>query len=227
MRSVKALLILSLVVSGSAFSQESQYANEPVYDCTAEETRVFIEQVTYPVFAPSNIPSPEDFKKAYIERQEKAAEMGDGDASSCASIFSDGQLADDWKAMLDTLRNVDFSVNFSSLNGAMLEALLKSARDKAKQALRDGLEKLGGDICALLATDNIKRILLDNVNDKYGMRARNLRLRDFADEITDDVISNADDNILMLLDESKLKREVRSQTRSEMRAVRRDLWNNI
>lgn len=228
---LKFLIAPIVVMTATLFTTtaiaQSAYNNDPVYDCTAEETKLYIEQVTYPVFAPSNIPAPEEFKVAYIEAKEKAAADGDDDASSCVSIFSDGQLSDDWKAMLETLRSLDFSVSFTSLNGAMIEALLKSARDKAQQALMDGLAKLGADICSLLATDNVKSILLDNVNDKYGMNARNLRLKDFASEIGDDMISDADDNILMLLDESKLKRNVRNESRKEVRQIRRDLWNNI
>jgi hypothetical protein len=220
-------MALFFLASGTAWGQEGQYENEPVYDCTAEETKVYIEQVTYPIFAPSNIPAPEEFKLAYIETKEEAAAQGDGEASSCATIFSDGQLAEDWKEMLEALRSIDFDVDFTSVNGAMIKELLAKARDKAKQALADGLAKLGGDICALLATDNIKEILLDNVNDKYGMNARNLRLKDFASEISDEMISNSDDNIQMLLDERKLKREVRNETRGEIRGIRKDLWNNI
>ena len=40
-------------------------------------------------------------------------------------------------------------------------------------------------------------------------------------------MASSDDDVLMLLSEDKLKREVSSESRSKMREIRKDLWNKL
>lgn len=200
---------------------------EPTYDCTAEETKIYIEQVTHNLFAPSPIASPEGFKKAYTENAQKKAENGDEDSQTCATIFTDGGLQEGWKNIVKSVREFDLGYDFSGVNGAALEQLLARAKAKAKQEFTNALDALGQDICAMLTTEALKGMLLDAINEKYGTNARNLRMEDFADEISDEVMSNADNDIKMLLSEEKLKKEVSREGRSKMRELRKDLWKKL
>ena len=109
----------------------------------------------------------------------------------------------------------------------MLQELLKKAKEKAVKEFNNALEKLGEDICAMMSSENIKEILLDAVNKKYGTNARHLRMNDFADELTEEALLSADKDILLLLSEDEMKSEVRSEARSEMRRIRKDLWDKF
>ena len=71
MKKTVTALLISGMFSTVAVAQE--YPNEPKFDCTAEETKMYIEQVTANVFAPSPVPTPEEFQKAYTEEQEARA----------------------------------------------------------------------------------------------------------------------------------------------------------
>ena len=50
MKKTVTALLISGMFSTVAVAQE--YPNEPKFDCTAEETKMYIEQVTANVFAP-------------------------------------------------------------------------------------------------------------------------------------------------------------------------------
>lgn len=199
----------------------------PTYDCTAEETKIYIEQVTHNLFAASPVASPEEFKKAYTEKAQEQAESGDEDSQTCATIFTDGGLEEGWKDIVKSVREFDLGYDFSGLNAAALEQLLKKAKEKAQEEFMNALEALGQDICAMISSEALEAMLLDAVNEKYGMNARNLRMEDFAEEISDDVMANADDDIQMLLSEKKLKREMSREGRSKMRELRKDLWKKL
>lgn len=203
------------------------HATEPVYDCTASETKLYIEQVTHNVFAPSPVTSPEEFKKAYIEAAAAAAAAGGADSETCVTIFTDGRLEEGWKDLIDQIRNINFDLSFSGFDAAVLAKILQEAREKVTEEVTKALIALGEDICAMMSTDNLKDALLDGVNKKYGMNARNLRMKDFADGITDDALRRADKNVLMLLSEDELMDEIGDQTRGEMRTIRKDIWENF
>ena len=215
-----------VLLSGFA-SAASQYPNEPEYDCTAEETKLYIEQVTHNVFAPSPITNPEAFKKAYLEALQKRAEGGDEDGAMCAAIFSDGALSDGWKESVDSVRNVDFGVDFGSMDGAFLQALLDKAKESITKEVLGALETIGGDVCALMSSENLRGMLLDAVNKEYGMNAQNLRLKDFADEITEQQLLEADEDVLLLLSEDKMLSEIGVETKQEMRRMRTEVWDKF
>lgn len=217
--------ILAFAMS-SAVNAEIQ-TDGPTYDCTAEETKLYIEQVSHNLFSPSPISSHTEYQVAYVDAAEAKAAAGDSDASSCASIFTDGGLEDGWKDIVDAIRSFDLGYDFSGLNAAALKELLKAAKERATEEFNNALEALGADICAMISTEAIEDMLLDAVNEKFGMNARNLRMSDFADEITDQVMEDADDDVLMLLSEDKLLKEVSSESRSELREIRKDLWNKL
>jgi len=220
------VVAIGFSISGLA-GAATNYPNQPVYDCTAEETKVYIEQVTHSVFAPSPITTPDAFQKAYVEAAEKKAAAGDDEASTCSTIFTDGKLSDDWKDAVDTVRNMDFGTSYSSMDGAILEELLKKAKEQVTKEVMGALEALGGDICKLMSSDSIKGMLLDVVNKKYGMNAQNLRLKDFANEVTEDQLLKADDDVLLLLSEDKLTDKIGTETKTEMRKTRKDIWDKF
>jgi hypothetical protein len=205
----------------------SDYPNEPRFDCTAEETKIYIEKTTANLFNPSPIPTTAEFNKGYLEKEAEKAASGDSESASCVSILSDGKLTDEWKRIVETVRNFDFEVSFSSFDGAALDTLLSTLKDKARQEFENALEKLGEDLCNMISTENLESLLVDAVNKKYGVGVRNLRMSSFADALTEDALINADQNILLLLSEDELKSEISGEARSEMRRIRRDLWDNF
>lgn len=225
MFSKKKLVLAFCGIGLSSAAHAQTYANEPVYDCTAEETKIYIEQVTHNVFAPSPITKPEEFKKAHAEAKQKEAEAT-GD-STCATIFTDGTLSDGWKSAVDAITNIDFQAVFSSIDGAILEEILKKAKERAMKENQKAMDSLGGDICKLMSSDNIKKLLLDGINKKYGMNARKLRLDSFASAITEDQLLKADEDVQLLLSEDKLLNEVGSKTREEMKVIRKSLWEQF
>jgi len=220
-KTLMTLAIISPLLSVSALSQEP-----PAFDCTATETRIYIEQVTHKVFAPSNIANPVEFKDAYTQKKQAEADAGDGDAQSCVTIFSDGQLNEDWKELVDTIRNIDIDVSFSP-DGAALKALLDQVKSRIKKEVTDAMSQLGQDVCAMLSSEKLEKLLLNSVNDKYGLNARSLRIDDFSKSITDQAMMNAPDNIQMLLSEDQFYKEVSGETRNELRKVRKDLWDGF
>ncbi len=221
------LLLLCMGASLSLVANAAVENDEPTYDCTAEETKLYVEQVTHNIFAPSTIPGPDEFAKSYAEQAEERAADGDSDAQSCSTIFSDGGLKDGWQDIVNAVREFDLGYDFSGINAAALQTLLKKAKEKAQEEFMNALEALGQDICAMMSTEALEEMLLDAINEQYGLNARNLRMADFADEITDEVMSNADEDVKMLLSEEKLKRTLSREGRSEMRKIRKDLWNKI
>jgi hypothetical protein len=214
---MKKLSLVASTIMMFSFSASSQQST-PAYDCTASETKVYIEQVTHGLFAPSSIPTPEEFTKAHTEAKEQAGD------SSCSTIFTDGRLEADWKELVDNIRDFDLTI---SIGDPSLGALLKKAKDQVTKQLTEALEELGGDICGMMQTDALKKMLLDTVNDKYGLNARKLRIEDFANSITDEQMQNAPDNIQMLLSEREFFREVDSVTTGEIRKQRKSLWDNF
>ena len=120
---------LSLVANATVQS------DEPTYDCTAEETKLYIEQVTHNIFAPSSISGPDEFAKSYTEQAEERAADGDEDAQSCSTIFSDGGLKAGWQDIVKAVREFDLGYDFSGINAAALQALLERAKEKAQEMI--------------------------------------------------------------------------------------------
>lgn len=205
----------------------SAMAVDPEYDCNASETKQYIEQVSHGLFSPSPITSPEQFKKAFVERQVAVAASGDGDAQSCVTIFGDGTLSDEWKKAIEAIRNLNINIDLSGINGAALKKILEEAQKKIVEQIGDTLRKLGEDVCELLSTDNIKGIVLDGVNAKYGLNARQLRMRDLSRSMTDEMMDNAPDNVRLLTDGDEIVDTIDGATKSKLRKARRDLWDNF
>lgn len=202
-------------------------ATEPEYDCTADETKQYIEQVSHGLFSPSPITSPEQFKKSFMERQVAAASSGDEGAQTCVTIFGDGQLSDEWKKAIEAIRNLQVNIDLSGLNAAALKKILEEAQKKIVEQIGATLQKLGEDVCELLSTDNVKGILLDGVNQKFGLNARQLRMRDLSRSMSDEMMDNAPDNIRLLTDSDEIIDTIDSGTKQKLRKVRKDLWDNF
>lgn len=205
----------------------SELSAGPKFDCTAAETKQYIEQVSYNLFAPSPLSTPTEFKDAFIEKEQKAAEMGEPGAEGCVSIFTDGKMLDDWKDAIDAVKNFDMNISFSSIDGAALKALLDKAKEMAQEQLTKAVEALGEDICALLSTDYLKGLLLDEVNKKYGMSASNLRVADFASEVKGMALDNMDSNVKQLLSPGAIDSEMNSATEDEIAKQRKALWDKF
>lgn len=222
-RSKKTALTISFLLTISTHALHA----EPVYDCTASETKQYIEQVSYNVFTPSTLSSPEEFQDAFIKREELAAAAGDASSKACLTIFSDGELLDDWKAAIDAIRNFNLDISFTSIDGAALKAMLDQAKKMAQEELMKALEELGGDICKFMSTDNLKKILLSNVNKQFGISARNLRVADYAAIVKRDALRNASDNVQYLLSPEDLVDDFGDASRQELKKQRKELWNKF
>ena len=75
--------------------------------------------------------------------------------------------------------------------------------------------------------DNLEKLALKAIQHETGVRSRELAISAFADEIGDLVYDSADDDVQMLMSKDKMKKEVSNETRSELREIRRDLWDNL
>jgi len=217
-----ALLVAGMLISGVAGA-----VTEPEYDCTAAETKLYVEQVTRKTFAPSPIITPGEFKMAYVEQVTAKAAKGDPDSGNCAAIFSDGKLNDEWKRVIDQLRGVDFNVSFSGVDGAMLQALLDQAKKIAMQEVKGAMDQIGEDICTIMSPDNLEKLLLDEVNKRYGLKSRSMRVQDFASTVTDRSMTSADKNILLLLSDDQLDSQISGDARREMQSMKKELWQGF
>lgn len=224
---LKKTALFTFFSAMSFFASAQNSPIEPTYDCTASETKQYIEQVSYNVFAPSPLSSPAQFKDAFIQREQEAAAQGDAGSESCVTIFTDGQLLDDWKKAVDAIKNLDINIDFTSVNGAALKAALAKARKMAQEQLTAALKALGEDICKLMSTDHLKGVLLSNVNKKFGTNARNLRVSDFAKIVKDNALDNASDNVQLLISPEDIDDEMNDRARSELKKTRRDLWDKF
>lgn len=224
------MIVSPLLLSGTmAMAQPQTQASNaaPTFDCTAEETATYIRQVSHGLYSPSPVPTPQEFKKAFIEQQQAAAAAGQDGAQACVSIFGDGSLSDDWKKAIDAIRDLDINVDFSGINGALLKKILEEARDRIVKQVGDALGVLGEDICKMLSSDNLKDIARRGLNEKYGINARNMRMKDFAEEATDEAMDEAPDNIRLLTDSDELPERVDDATREKLRRARNDMWDGF
>lgn len=219
-----AALSLGITLSFSAFAEG---VAEPKYDCTATETRDHLLSVSHALFAPSTIPEPEEFEKSYIQKKIEEAAEGDDESQSCVTIFTDPELDDGWKEAIEDIRNLPSEFTFQSIDAAVIEAAFNRLKEKAREAVTKTLESLGEDICNALSTDNLTEIALDAVNEKYGTSAKSLRVSAFVSEMRDDALDDADDNIKMLLSDKELEKRMDSEAKTEIKKLRKKLWQNF
>lgn len=222
---MKALTFaLSLTLAPTAFS----YPNQPVFDCTREETLKYINQVTYTVFAPTQMTSPKAFEEAVVVQSQEAAEQGDFGGSSCVTVFTDGKLDDVWKDTIDSLRSLDFTPNFSSINGAAMQQFLNMAREKVMEEITSAVDALGKDICEMLSSDNLEDMIKEGIHEEFGWQPHELRMDNFVADLTEEMLLNADRDIVRLIsDDEALADWMGASTRSELREARRELWENF
>lgn len=215
-------LFVSLLSGGLFFGlagvASAQEAESPVYECTAQEASVYIKKATYGVYAPSPVQTAKEFKKAYVEQK---IEEGDG---ACVTIFTDGSLNEDWKEIVDTVRSFDINV---SLGAPDLAAIIEMAKKIVQEELTAALEALGEDVCQFLSKDNMESLALGALNDKLGINARSLEVDALAADVQDLAYDALDDDIQTLLSEKKMSREIRSESRSEFKKIRKELWDNL
>lgn len=136
-------------------------------------------------------------------------------------------LNDVWKDIVDVVQNFDLSFFFSGLDVVVLQELLKKVKEKVVKEFNNVLEKLGEDICVMMLLENIKEILFDVINKKFGINVWYLRMNDFVDELMEEVFFSVDKDILFLLSEDEMKSEVCSEVCFEMCRIRKDFWNKF
>jgi len=216
----KGLLASALLCtfSGVVISQETEESLDPVYECTAEETVVYINKATYGIYAPSPIQSPKKFKKGWVEQKMQEEDGG------CVTIFTDGSLNESWKEIVDTIRSFDMNV---SVSAADLAAVMAMAKKIVQEELTTAMEALGSDICKFLSTENMEKLALGAINDKLGINAKSLAIKDLANEVQELAYDSADDDIQTLLSKDKMAKEIRRESRKEFKKVRKELWDNL
>lgn len=221
----KHVIAISIGLFFSGVVQAAEYPNDPKYDCSAEETKIYIEQVTHGVFAPSPLSTPDEFNVAHRQKLKEEAAANPG-ASHCATLLSGQGLKEGWQDVVQGVRDFELP-EIPSFSAVDMGALVDELKKKAAEKFGEALNQLGEDICALMSPESIKDNLLDAANKELGVNAQDLRFKSFADELTEGALLDADQNILLLLSEDELKKEVSQESRAEMREIRRDLWRNF
>jgi len=210
--------LLSIAMSFAFINMSTAQEAAPVYECTAQETVVYINKATYGIYAPSPIQTAKEFKKAWVEQK-----MEEGDAG-CVTIFTDGSLNEDWKDLVDTVRSFDMNI---SLTAPDLAAAMEVAKKIVQEELTKALEALGDDICQFLSTENMEKLALGAVNEKLGINARSLDIEDLASEVGDLAYDAQNDDIQTLLSTKKMKKAIRKESRAEFKEIRKELWDNL
>lgn len=214
----KRLLVTALALSICSFATAQEALDTTVYNCDTTETAAFIKKSAYAFYAPTAVPTTAEMKTAYIDAKQAAG------GQACLSALTDGTFSDEWKGLVDGIRNTDYS--FPSLDpdlGAMYE-LMKTA---VEEQLTAALETLGEDICKFMSKDNLEKLALKAIARETGVRSRELSIDAFAAEIEDLVYDAQDEDVKRLLSKKKMKRDVSNETRKELRQIRRDLWDNL
>jgi hypothetical protein len=218
MKICHSLVIIFFVIMSFATLAQEEVPDTTVYNCDVPETINFIEQSSTAFYSPSAVPTTAEMKDAYIQAKQ---EQG-GDA--CLSILTDSTFSDEWKSLVDTVRNADFSIpSFDPELGALYEVLKRTIEEQVTGALDD----LGEDICKFMSSENLEKLALGAIARETGVRSRELTIDAFANEIGDLVYDSSDDNVQRLLSKDKMKRDVRAETRRELREIRKDLWDNL
>lgn len=212
---------VALGVSFGVTAQEDSY--EPVYECTADETIAYINKTSYSLYAPSPVTTRNEFMSAYVEAKKKEEEES-GEEGSCVTIFTDGSLNEDWKDIVDTIRNIDTGAIITDPGLSTTNEVIKGI---VTEELMNALEKLGSDICQFLSRENMEKLALNELKEKSGIDARSLEIEDLAIGVSDLAYDTADDDIQTLLSKDKMEREVRSESREEFTKFRKDLWDNL
>jgi hypothetical protein len=73
----------------------------------------------------------------------------------------------------------------------------------------------------------MESLALGALNDKLGINARSLEVDALAADVQDLAYDALDDDIQTLLSEKKMSREIRSESRSEFKKIRKELWDNL
>lgn len=160
-----------LLTASSLFTFNVLAANEPIYECSNEETASFIKNSNFALSLPSNVPTNEELNNAFME---KKAEEGD---LECLAIF-DGNfsLGDEWQKLLEQLQSID--INFTSLNGAILKALEKAYEQISEKIM----EELSKGVCERIEESQIEQIAKDiaqkKIKDQTG-----IDIKDFGNSI--------------------------------------------
>jgi hypothetical protein len=189
-----------------------------IYNCDAEETISFIKKSVPAFYSPTAVPTSSEIKATYVEMQE---ENGD---EACLAILTDGTFSQEWEALVKSIRESDFSLPTLDPDLGALYEMMKAA---VEEQVANALETLGEDICEFMSKDNLEKLALKAIQHETGVRSRELAISAFADEIGDLVYDSADDDVQMLMSKDKMKKEVSNETRSELREIRRDLWDNL
>jgi len=196
-------------------------SSEVVYDCTAEETAVFIRKAAFNTMAPSPITTPGEFTKAYVEKKQKE----EGDEVGCLSIFTDGSLNDQWEATVKQIRELDLGLPVTDFS---MEAAAKAVKKAIDEQVAKALEKLREDVCAFMTTDNFKSIALDAVNAKYGLSLKEATLSDFKGKMEDMALDEIDDpRLKALLSADDMEKEIKSQSRKDVKKLRKEMWKGF
>ena len=225
---IKAITFLLGAALSPIAASASDYPNQPVYDCNREETLLYVNQLTSTVFTPNAMTSPKAFEAAVVTQSEEAKAQGDLGGSSCVTVFSDGKLSDEWKRIVETIKTIDFSPDFSSINGAAMQAFLDGAKERIMEEVNGAIAALGQDICEMMSSDNLEDLILDGIHSSTGLNPGRLRMDSFVDELTEEMLLRADRDIVKLVsDEDALADWMGGETRQELREARRELWENF
>jgi hypothetical protein len=203
------------------------------YDCEPEELMGYIKLNTVNLSMPSSITKPEEFTEALIEtRKAEAAESGE-DPEQCFNIWSgDIDLNEEWKELVDKLKDIDFDFDFSIFGGIDMDTILNKIGDKFDEAMDSVMEELDKGMCERLnevdwsaAGDTASAYLTEKLDDKYNV---DLASDDWWSDGLQDVLNNEMDDLGdYVFDSDELVEDIDSETKNKIRKVEDDFWDDI
>ncbi|MBE8233405.1 MAG: hypothetical protein HAW67_06675 [Endozoicomonadaceae bacterium] len=194
---------------------------KPTYDCSAEETSIYIEKVAVNTLSESPITLPDSFLKSFAEQ--KIAD-GDGD---CVTIFTDGKLSREWERIVEQVKEFDFEIPITEIEFTLTEEMIKKA---IKEQIDKAIKSLTKDVCKLVSSENLKKIATDTLNEKYGMTDKMNLIADYREAILEDGLLAAagkDPKIRSMISEDELKKKLTQKSRDELRKVNKDIWKGL
>lgn len=217
-------LTLGIVLSTSAMAQTDKR-----YDCDAYEVKGYILQNTVNLSMPTSITKPRQFTEALIQTKQEAGE----EEGECFNIWSGfTHLSEDWKELVDKLKEIDFSFDFSIFGGFDLNALLNELGEQFDSAMESVMEELDKGICERLGD-----LGLENLGDEIGGYAVGKLSEKYRIDLTSDtwyneamrrsLNSEMRDLGNYVFDSEELREDINFETRRKVRQIEDDFWNDI
>lgn len=222
-------LTIGVLLSTASFSLSAQ-SYDKKFDCDPLEVKGYIVQNTVNLSMPTSVTKPKEFTEALIQAKQ---EEGGEDSEECVNIWTgDTDFSEEWKELLEQLKEIDFSFDFSIFGSIDFDTILNKIGEQFDEAMESVMKELDKGICERLGSlgvDDLTDTLVDYMNLKIDEHYDiDLASDDWwADGLQDVLNDEMDDLGDYVFDSDELKEDIESETKRKLREVDDDFWNDL